>query len=123
MMPHRIAKCDKITMEVLAEYATCTEAAEASGVSMNTICASCRNRAVGKFDYVWRYAEDVDPRESFEGKCNRPVLVGDYEKNTIRAYPTLSDAAMVLGVDDSTVSRAIRMYAMIKGRYRVRYAR
>lgn len=123
MVRKAVVKCDKVTMNVLESYPSCTDASIASGESPFSISNMCRKRTVGIKGYVWRFADSMDPDESFEGKRNRPVIIGDYKSGTLRVFSTISEAAKVLGTSPSNVAHAIRSRSKLNDRYRARYAR
>lgn len=119
----RIFKCDKITMEVLGEYGSILEAAKASGVPYDVAYSGCKRKSVGCYPFVFRYAEDYDPNESFEGKFIRPVTVMDVEKGECVTFYSPNDAACQLYTSKDTIFRAIKRKEVVLGCYLIKYAR
>ena len=117
----RIYLCDKITMEIVEIYLSAYDARMVYGHS--SIHNSCVNRAVNGDRYVWRYEDDYDPNESFEGKYNRPIMCGDYEKGRIFFFNSMQVASQALGLHKNVIYDAIKKNVKVKNRYRFKFAR
>lgn len=124
MSSRRVYVCDKITMQVLREYGSTYEAARKEGESVSTVYPACRNRRVSRWGrVVYRYADDYDPDERFDGKSGRPIVAVDYFTKKRLFFYTAEDAAKYLGVHPGSVHAAIKEKRYITDRYRVGYAR
>ena len=119
----RVLKCDRITLEVLAEYKNPAEAARALGLPFNTVRHSCDERRVGFRPYVLRYEDEYDPEESYEGKRGRPLAVHDTESGDTLCFYGPGDAAAALFVCECSITRAAKTGRRVLGRYAVTYAR
>lgn len=65
----------KTTREVVKRYQSIRGASRASGIHYDQIFDQCNRRGLGGGYLYWRYEDDFDPNESFEGvRKNRPVL-------------------------------------------------
>lgn len=118
-----VYKCHKISMEVLEVYPSAADAARAYGMGHDSINKACRERRVTRKGYVWRYAEDYDPRESFEGRQNRPVVVYDAVSKAVGFYFSTREAANRLGVKMNTIEAARDNKRYLNNRLIVKYAR
>lgn len=119
----KVAKCDKITMEVIEVYNSELEAAKANNKPLETIKDACRRKTVSIGKYVYRFRDEVDEKETYEGKRNRPVLVVDAETKKARVFLTRAEAAKALCYCDATVFDAIYKKKPLGGRYIIKYAR
>lgn len=117
----RVYRCDKITMEVVEIYRNTTDAQ--TGTEETHISGDCKARIVSKGRYVWRYEDDYDPNESFEGKRNRPVICGDYKKGRIFFFSSINVTSKALGLPKTTIFYAIKRNSKVENRYRFKYAR
>lgn len=120
-LPRQVYRCDKVTMEIVNVYPGVNAAAKAANT--RSVQTSCNHRRVSSDRYIWRYADDYDPNESFEGKYNRPVACIDAINNTITFYDTLAKAEKALFLGSGTVTRALRKDSLVLGRYKFKYAR
>lgn len=119
--PRPVYRCDKLTMKVLDKYANYREAE--SDMGEYSVYGACNDRRVGPHKHVWRFADDYDPNETFEGKKNRPVVCGNIETEKIVFYENAAQAAEKLGVQRQTITIAIYRGSLVSGRYRFKYAR
>ena len=86
----KVFECDKITMEIVRQWDSATDAEKELGFF---VAGSCCRKNVSKGKYVYRYEDDYDPNESFEGKHFRPVLVVDIATRKKQAFYSIEDAA------------------------------
>lgn len=119
--PRPVYRCDKVTMKILNTYPSVTDAIKTTGYK--GIYTSCQHRRVSSGRYVWRFVDDYDPNESFEGKHNRPVMCEDVKNNTTIIYDTLTKAEKALYLDRSVIENTLRKGSLTLGQYRFRYAR
>lgn len=118
-----VYKCDKLSMEVLEVYTSASEADAAHGLPCGAVDSQCRKRRVGRTGYVFRFADDYDPNETFEGKYNRPVAVKDCITKAVAFFPTLTEAREELGFTRSAISSSMSREYLLHGRYVAMYAR
>lgn len=118
-----VYKCDKLSMEVLEVYPSAREAEVAHGLSYGAVANQCQTRSVSRFGYVFRYADEYDPEETFEGKYNRPVAVKDCITKAVAFFPTLTEAREELGLTRSAISSSMSREYLLHGRYVAMYAR
>ena len=119
--PRPVYRCDKLTMKVLDKYANYREAESDTGEY--SVYGSCRYRRVGPYRHVWRFADDYDPNETFEGKRNRPVACGNIETESIVFYENITQAADKLGLEKGAIVLAMKRGSIVNSRYRFKYAR
>ena len=118
-----VLMCDKVTMKVIRRFGSAKEAARKTGELRDSITRSCLKRHVSSGGIVWRYEDDYDPEETFEGKNNRPVEVSDTKDGTATVYCNINDAAYALAYCERFVNHAIRSGRLAGGRYLLSYAR
>lgn len=118
-----ILMCDKITMKVIKRFDSAGEAAKRTGEIRESIGRSCLKKHVSSGAVVWRYEEDYDPEETFDGKHNRPVEVVDTKDGAKTVYCNIGDAAYALVYCERAVNHAIRKGKLVGGRYKLGYAR
>lgn len=119
----KVCKCDKLTMEVVAEYASIRECAERERMSHTTVEDNCLRRRVNRGRFVYRYAEDVDPLESFEGKSGRPVIAENLLTGESDGFYNVYEAAERFYVHPVTVRRHLASGEPLFREWAVRYAR
>lgn len=119
MMSKRIYVCDKITMQVLREYDSAQQAQLDLRIRVNQ---EARKRSVRHGRCVFRYADDYDANESFEGKYNRPVKCTHIESGMTATFYNLKSAAKAAGRDTTTIVKRIKNGNTFDGR-RWEYAR
>lgn len=119
--PRPVCRCDKVTMKIVKTYPSANTAVKATGD--HGIPIACRLRQVSNGRYIWRFVDDYDPNESFEGKYNRPVICEDITNNKITFYDTLAKAEKALFLDRGSIGGTMKRGFKVLGRYRFRYAR
>ena len=122
-MARKVYKCDKVTMKILDRYDSARAAERAEGVKYGYLHCALRTRAVGTKPYVFRYASDYDPFESFEGKYGRPILVLDVVDGKTYTFNTIDEAAKELLIAPSTVTTCLSRKIRALGCYKIEYAR
>lgn len=105
MKHRRVVVCDKITMEIIEELPMMKDAAEIYGFKMKAIHKACQKRQVLKGRYVFRYAEDYDKYESFEGRRNRPVKM--FLDGKAVMFYSIEEAAKNLNYSKSHIEHAL----------------
>lgn len=73
----QVLKIHKRDRQVVDSYPTVTLAAEAAGMRRRRMEDLCMKRNLPAGSTYYRYADDFDPDESFEGKRNCPVELVD----------------------------------------------
>lgn len=121
--PRRVFKCDKLTMEIIEAYPSAREAERANDLPCSSVYHAAGLRNVGYEGYVWRYEDDYDPHESFEGKCNRPVAIMDTKTKAVAVFETLKVATEKTGISYSILTTSMRKGYLAAKRYLVKYAR
>lgn len=119
----KVCKCDKLTMEAVAEYESVRECAERERVPHTTVEDNCLRRRVNRGRFVYRYAEDVDPLESFEGKRGRPVTVENLRTGETMDFYNVYEAAERFYAHPVTVRRHLVSGKPLFRDWAVRYAR
>ena len=111
---------DKVTGKAVRSYPSSAAAAHAEGYEPPTVTTAARLRIVPRGRFAWRYADEHDPRERFEGKCARPVAV--YEGGELLfVADSVCDAARRLGASREGADAAIRRgKPLLFGRYSLR---
>lgn len=119
-----VYKCDKFDMSIVAKYPSATEACIQNGLRRARVSEIARDRLVDKGRYIYRYKNDYDPNESFEGKKNRPVLIGDFKTGKKFAACCIQEAADFMPISISSMQHAvIDSDMLICGRYKIKYLR
>lgn len=102
-----VLECDKITMKIHRIWHSAVDAEKELGLGKTTIVRRCIEKRTTKGKYVYRYMDDYDPKESFEGKYHRPVLAIRIRDRQTYAFYSLDEAAEYLNVGKTHVSTAI----------------
>lgn len=119
-----VYKVDKFDMSIVAEYPTARKASRENGLRQTRVSEIARDRLVDKGRYIYRYKTDYDPNESFEGKKNRPVLIGDFKTGQKFAACCIQEAAEFMPISISSIQHAVLDDDMlIWGRYKIKYLR
>lgn len=121
--PREVYLCNKVTLEIVGVYSGVMDASRANGVSYSRIRSACDQRSVSDGRYIWRYAEDYDPNESFEGKCNRPVICVDMQTKKVMVFDTPKKADEALCFSRGRISESISEDTLVAGRFKFKYAR
>ena len=121
--PRPVVKCDKLTMRIIETYQSAREAARVHGIPHGNISVPCSKKVVSKGSFVWRYADEYDPDESFEGKFNRPVAMYDSYSEAASIFDNLTEAAKSVGYSNAAVSNSMSAKTMLGNRYVFKYAR
>ena len=121
--PRPVVKCDKLSMKVVAWYPSAWEAEKANGYGPAKVARICEKKSVSHGKHVYRYADEYDPKETFEGKFNRPVAMYDAERESLSLYESLGEAARAIGYNQATVSASISNGTMVGKRFVFKYAR
>lgn len=117
----KVFECDKITMKVVRQWPSATEADKDLGF---LVAGRCSRKNVSKGKYVYRYEDDYDPNESFENKPNRPVLAIEVETKKKYAFYSVKDAAEYLNYSIKNIKYGIENRKPLGfGLYVVKYLR
>lgn len=123
-MSKEVYVCDKITMDIIRKYRTAYEAAKSENEPLSSVNMACRRRRVSRWGKtVFRFADDYDPNESFDGKQGRPVLVTDIATGKSKVFYTTQEAADVIFVSRDYIGNAAKNNWVVLKRYRLSYAR
>ena len=121
--PRPVVKCDKLTMEVLETYPSARAAERAYGILHGNIAVACSRKVVSKGRFVWRFADEYDPDESFDGKLNRPVAMYDSLSETASVFESLTEAAKSIGYSNPAIVTSMTSKTMLGNRYVFKYRR
>lgn len=102
-----VVKVDKITGEILAEYKSISQAARCNiPISYYTIAGMCQRKSLGYQSFVFRYASDYNPNESYENRLvNVPIEL--FYKGRYRYVSNIADAAITVRCTRESISHAI----------------
>lgn len=125
-MPQKeIVKVSKLTGKIEKCFSTVTDAYidaqnEGWNIEYPSFLLSVKTKTCGGFRslYLYRFKEDYEPHESYEGKKKRPVFVLDVlDGHKCYWYTSLLTASEALCVSESTVRSSIKKHTKILGRY------
>lgn len=118
-----VYKCDKLSMKVVAEYPSAAAAARDNGLSPTGVAHAAKNKEITYGPYIYRYVEDYDPNETFEGRNNRPIICYDTKTKMAVVFVGTDKAAAALGVDVKRISCSMHAKTRLLGRYVFKFAR
>lgn len=120
----QVLKANKITRQVEEAYPSIVSAAMSAGMRSKRMDDLCRKRNLPKGMSYYRYAEDFDPNESFEGKRNRPVVLLDTVSGERLWFGDRADCGERMGWSENRVSSSISSgsRSLLGGQYLARYA-
>ena len=121
--PRPVVKCDKLSMKVVSWYPSAWAAEVENGYGPSRVAQICEKKRVCAGKHVYRYADEYDPNETFEGKFNRPVAMYDGVNESLSLFESLEKAAKAIGYHQSTVSASMTNGTMVGRRYVFKYAR
>lgn len=121
--PHVVYKVDKYSMQVVEVYFGTYDAAVANEKKPSFVAQVCIDKTLTRDRWFYRYEEDYDDGESFEGKLNRPVAVYDSKAKVAGLFPCAQAAAKAAGVATSTMTHAIKKKTVIRDRFIAKYLR
>ena len=121
--PRPVVKCDKLSMKVVSWYPSAWAAEKENGYRPSKVAQICERKRVPAGKFVYRYADEYDPNETFEGKFNRPVAMYDGVNESLSLLESLEKAAKAIGYHQSTVSVSMTNGTMVGRRYVFKYAR
>ena len=120
---HVVYKVDKYTMQVVEIYLGTQDAAIANEKRPSFIAQACAGKTLTRDRWFYRYEEDYDPCEPFDGKLNRPVAVYDAQDKVVGLFPCPAAAARAIGVSTSNITHAIRKKMVMRDRYIAKFLR
>ena len=107
-VPRRCYVVDKMTGRVVSEHASSYEACRAIGrKSPSAVTEISRKSLFGTSRYVVRFADEYDPRESFESK-RKGVPLFAVRGREVMVFTSVKEAAAVLHVAPSTLYDHVR---------------
>lgn len=121
--PRPVVKCDKLSMNVVAAYPSAMEAEKENGLKRSRVAQMCGKKSVSSGVHVYRYADEYDQNESFEGKFNRPVAMYDTWYGKVSFFTNTTVAAENIGCSNATVVSSMTRKALVARRYLLKYAR
>lgn len=117
-----VVRVDKKTGEVLERFKS-IYSAQRSEMGQLCVRQQCNNKTLGNKRYFYRYEEDYDPSENWEGKSRRPTWIIDGKTGLLIWARNRAAAADALGVSTQTLTDSTCRGYLIKGRYKVRLQR
>ena len=123
MNKRRVLVCDKLTMEVVKTYESMSRAAAREGRDASNFYWTLTKKRVGPGRFVYRYEEDYDPEETFEGRRHRPVLLFDKSTGQKAVFFDKKKLADSIFSSAKTIDLALKDGHLIAGRFALRYAR
>ena len=118
-----VVKCDKLTMRTVETYESASEADRRNGLKKGTVANCCRLKKVGFDDFVWRFEDEYDPNETFEGCHNRPIVLRNVETGEVYAFGSSRKAARALMIPGVAILAAIKSKEPLLGKYEADFAR
>lgn len=118
-----VVKCDKLTMRTIETYESASEADRRNGLKKGTVANCCRLKKVGFDDFVWRFEDEYDQGESFEGCHNRPIVLRDVETGETYVFGSSRKAGDALKIPGVAIRTAIDTRQPLLGKYEANFAR
>lgn len=118
-----VVKCDKLSMRVVEMFESARDAEKKYGFHKNTVANICMKKTVSKGRFVWRFADEHDINETFEGKTYRPVEVLDGQTGERMYFESTQATAKAFGVPPIAVTQTLARDGKFLNRYALRYAR
>lgn len=122
-MSRTVVECDKITMEITGLWFSVAEAARCLGISRPCIQQRCRTKSVTPGKYVYRFLDDWDTDEQFEGKTNRPILIENVKNKNVHMFHDFHEAVDGMGYGITSLSISLNHNKLIDETFQVRYLR
>ena len=119
----RVLKIDKVSGGIVRSFETVKDAAADAGIRREQMSRHLKGKRLSPGMFYYRYADDYDPCETFEGRPNRPIAVTDTYTGETAYYGSASDVARKYIVTLSNVSYAIRHDNLVLGQYKMKWAR
>lgn len=95
----------------IAEYASITDAAQATGSDASKITICCQGRRITTNGFQWRYSEDYQNVTKVNPNPQRAVCVAQIDPQTnevVAIYPTLHAAAEAVHGTQSAITHVIK---------------
>lgn len=113
-----ILAVDKISMKVVDEFDNAYDCAFKTSTNIRVVRMSLDNGSIPSGKLIFRYKDSFDPKESFEGKRNRPVRIIDTVTGRRYAAYDATQVAKELGLSYTYVRRAMRDNILVRDRLR-----
>lgn len=106
---YKIAKFDG---SVIATYDNLSTAAKESdsGLTYQAISLALKNQRLSTGLYFYRFADEYNGFESFEGKKHRPIFIKDIKTNQISWFESIIALSKVLFIPDWSIRTALSKY-------------
>lgn len=118
-----VLKIDKVTGKAVKSFESVKDAAIDAQLRREQMTRHLKNRNIAPGLFYYRYGEDYDPLESFEGRQNRPVAVTDIDTGETVYFGCIKEVAEEYVIHKATVSVAIKRGSLVLSQYRMRWAR
>lgn len=102
-----VIEVDKATRRPLRAYGSVSEAARATGTPRTSLERVLRDRGMSSGPSYYRYADDFDPAEEFEGRRRRAVGAWAGGARPARVFDDSAAAARAYRVETVTIRAAI----------------
>lgn len=119
----KVVAFNKATMDIVDVYNDAVECAEKNGIQVNSLHTILRNKSLMRGAVCFRYLDDFDVNESYEGKRYRPVVLTDTETGRRFCFYNASLASKALRVDPSSIYTSIVGGSKVLCRYTFDYYR
>lgn len=93
-----VVEVDKLTRRVNRRFKSASECAQATGIPWSSLIERLRRKGLGDGRFYYRYVEEFDPAERFEGQRGCPVMAVNERGEAIEAWPDSAIAAAEIGV-------------------------
>ncbi len=111
----KVLQINKDTLDVVAEFESIGEAAEAIGSSISSISAVCKGRKTSSKGYYWQYADGYDGkfcpkqrRPSDKLDVGIPIIQMDVDGQFIREWSCAATAAKALDCSAQNITHCCR---------------
>ena len=102
-----VVQVDKATRRPLRAYGSVSEAARAAGMPRTSLERILRGRGMTSGPSYYRYADDFDPGEGFEGRRKRAVGAWAGGPRPARVFDDSAEAARAYRVEAVTIRKSI----------------
>ena len=118
-----VFRINKLTRDIEGVYPSVTSAARSAGMRGKRMDDLCRKRNLPPGTFYYRFADDFDRDESFEGKRNRPVVLVDASTGFKLWFADRAECAKTMGWSAARVSSSISsgQSSLLGGQYVARY--
>ena len=119
-----VFRINKLTRDIEGVYPSVASAARSVGMRGKRMDDLCRKRNLPPGAFYYRFEDDFDRDESFEGKRNRPVVLVDESTGSKLWFVDRAECAKTMGWSTARVSASISSgrSSLLGGQYVALYA-